>query len=540
MAVYTKGAQARRTALLEDYSAPLSDVLRASARVTLLESPTSSVARLSELQQAEAGRVTREYVPGEGFTFRREAPDSAVLPADQAKQRAKDAGVDLEIPEDGIRERALEILLERKQARRRLDDVLNRAPEGLTPTALKFGVALGASLLDPMNVASAFIPVVGPARYAKLLRSASGPGGRALVRSGVGAVEGVVGAAVVEPFVLAAAQQEQSDYGLADSLLNITFGAAFGGVLHAGGGVISDAVVRSRTAADLDRTAAARVAQAPSRDQRAALEAAVGQLASGRQVEVDRLFELRDEIAKVQPQTLADARKLAIADLKAELRAEVQGPADDLPYGARAEASPGPTDRAEVPAGPEGQAPQEPQAQRVSQEQASRTAKPDSAQGPAGRWRALVETEAEVDEVLRALDRGEVPEKFQAEIEEVAQQILDDYAAARVPEITQTPEAVNRAYARLKDQARNYDAARNYRLADMDTAERHRAEVKAAGGEDPDAELEVAMDRLTEALDAFEGEAQMELQAADENVVRAEEYGGSLRAAALCTLRKGG
>ena len=43
-------------------------------------------------------------------------------------------------------------------------------------------------LLDPLNIASAFVPVVGEARYANLLARAASPLGRAGVRAGVGAL----------------------------------------------------------------------------------------------------------------------------------------------------------------------------------------------------------------------------------------------------------------------------------------------------------------------------------------------------------------
>ena len=49
-----------------------------------------------------------------------------------------------------------------------------------------------------------------------------------------------MGAAVVEPIVYGVAQKVQADYGLADSLLNITFGTILGGGLHVGAGKLKD------------------------------------------------------------------------------------------------------------------------------------------------------------------------------------------------------------------------------------------------------------------------------------------------------------
>src|SRR3546814_14021405 len=116
-------------------------------------------------------------------------PDSPLLSADDARARLKEQGLvgALTVPDEGIRSRALDILMERKTDERRRQDVLNRAPSGFLPGAARLGVALGASLLDPLNISSAFVPVIGGALYAALLAGAAGPLGRIGVRPGVGA-----------------------------------------------------------------------------------------------------------------------------------------------------------------------------------------------------------------------------------------------------------------------------------------------------------------------------------------------------------------
>lgn len=56
-----------------------------------------------------------------------------------------------------------------------------------------------------------------------------------------GMMDGAIGAGLVEPLVIGAAAAEQdSEYGLMDSFLNVTFGAAFGGAIFYGAGKISD------------------------------------------------------------------------------------------------------------------------------------------------------------------------------------------------------------------------------------------------------------------------------------------------------------
>lgn len=134
----------------------------------------------------------------------------------------------------------LSILARRKQAELRRQYVLERADGGVARGAERLLLSLVTSLADPPTIATGLVPVVGEAKYASLLqRAGSSVLRRAAVRAGVGAVEGTVGQALVEPIVYGAHQAEQADYTLYDSLANIAFGGVFGGGLHAvGGGVI--------------------------------------------------------------------------------------------------------------------------------------------------------------------------------------------------------------------------------------------------------------------------------------------------------------
>lgn len=135
----------------------------------------------------------------------------------------------------------LSILARRKQAELRRQYILERTGGGLAEGAERLTLSLATSLADPLTVATAFVPVVGEARYAALLeRAGSSVLARAGVRAGVGAVEGSVGQALVEPIVYGAHQAEQADYTLYDSLANIAFGGVFGGGLHSVGGAVID------------------------------------------------------------------------------------------------------------------------------------------------------------------------------------------------------------------------------------------------------------------------------------------------------------
>lgn len=166
----------------------------------------------------------------------------------------------IEVGEDGIHEGAAALLAERYDEREARKLVLNRSKGGFAIGAAQFGVSLVGSVLDPINIASAFIPVVNTARFASMATRY----GKTQARLITGATQGAVGAAIVEPIPLAAAKLEQdADYTLMDSFMNVAFGTVLGGGLHAIGGKLSDAVNRSSadTRQVLTRTAVAQLAE---------------------------------------------------------------------------------------------------------------------------------------------------------------------------------------------------------------------------------------------------------------------------------------
>ena len=130
----------------------------------------------------------------------------------------------------------VDIMVEEKKAERQRQSIIERGPKGFAVGVAKFATGLGVSLFDPINIAASFIPVFGQARFAGLVARQ----GFTRARLARGVTEGAVGAAVVEPIVYGVAQKVQADYGLADSLLNITFGTILGGGLHVGAGKLKD------------------------------------------------------------------------------------------------------------------------------------------------------------------------------------------------------------------------------------------------------------------------------------------------------------
>ena len=200
----------------------------------------------------EVGREAFEFSPTQSIVRGIELDEARrtgnLISAESARVQLGDAGLreQLTVPDQGITQEALDILIRRKRIENRRADLYSRSPGGFARGAAKVATSLGYSLFDPANIATAFVPVVSQARYAAMLRAQAGLLGRTGVRAGVGFVEGLAGAALVEPLILSTARAEQADYDGADSLLNIAFGGILGGGLHAVGGAGYEAVRRLR------------------------------------------------------------------------------------------------------------------------------------------------------------------------------------------------------------------------------------------------------------------------------------------------------
>lgn len=326
MPLYAGELNIRRGAPLAEYPASLGEILRAQGEETRLNNPLQALIRLNDMSAAERGEVEGYMDLGpEAGQIPVYAP-AARLDAETARARVKDEGLPLTIPEDGISERALDILIRRKREELQRQNVFSRGPTGFGPGAARLGVSFVESLMDPLNIASAFVPVVGPARYAALVAGAGSAWGRAGVRAGVGALEGAAGAALLEPIVYGANRAEQADYTMADSILNIAFGGLFGGGLHTVGGVVRDVVqpgwwkagpgaetpdLRARnTDVVTGRQSAAATAAADTPEGRQVnLRTAVAQAAEGRRVDVEALRGAeREQIGGAYDRVLASPR----------------------------------------------------------------------------------------------------------------------------------------------------------------------------------------------------------------------------------------
>jgi hypothetical protein len=174
----------------------------------------------------------------------------------ELNQRYGHLGLNFETP---TREDTARLLAENKRAEIVRQDVIARSPQGVGAEAARFGTALLGSAVDPINIASAFLPVVGQARYAGWVARM----GATRARLSRGAVEGTAGAAAVEPLVAGLSRQQQLDYTMADALVNVALGGILGGGLHAGAGKIGDYLsgVDPQTRAQAWQTATAQTVQ---------------------------------------------------------------------------------------------------------------------------------------------------------------------------------------------------------------------------------------------------------------------------------------
>lgn len=172
-----------------------------------------------------------------------------------------------------ITEAEAQMRRERKQSEIANQDRIRRAQLGLTGNIKKLGVEFGAQVFDPLNIASAFIPVVGEARAASLVARFGKGGGRAIT----GLIEGAVGAALTEGIVAPLADELDYDYDFMDSLMNVTFGAAIGTGLHYGFGKIGDMIQSGRITPEAHQTS---------------VRTAVAHLAMGQRVNVRPIVKL--------------------------------------------------------------------------------------------------------------------------------------------------------------------------------------------------------------------------------------------------------
>jgi hypothetical protein len=163
-------------------------------------------------------------------------PTSEMVSKSEADAVLKQLGVkSILVPESGVTRAYLDHVTESKKESLAKQQISTAAPSGLINTPLNFAAGLAGSMADPANLAIGLIPFAGEVRAGSLLRRA----GQRFVQ---GAEMGGLQTAVTIPFTAGAAAAEGDDYTMADAMGNIFLSSIGGGLLHAGGGAISDAI----------------------------------------------------------------------------------------------------------------------------------------------------------------------------------------------------------------------------------------------------------------------------------------------------------
>lgn len=177
--------------------------------------------------------------------FRKQSAKGPKLNAQEANDYINSFGfkTDLKAADGQYSQAQIDIMMERQRELIVAKDIRERTPWDLGSPVR--GLAMfGAGVLDPLNLATAFIPWTWGISAARGLRAAQLStsaltrfGGRA----GLGAIDGGLSTAAIEPLYALARRDLGDDYDAYDSMANIAFGTAFGGGVVGLGGVGVDA-----------------------------------------------------------------------------------------------------------------------------------------------------------------------------------------------------------------------------------------------------------------------------------------------------------
>lgn len=167
--------------------------------------------------------------------------NSAIVSKSDADARLKEYGVkSINVPDSGVTQSFLDHVIDDRKQSLAKQQIAASAPSGWVATPLNFAANLAGSMADPGNVALAFVPFAGEAKAATML-------GRLGERLVTGARLGAAQAVATVPLTTQAAAAEGDDFTYGNALESTFFNTLAGGLMHAGGGVISD-LVRSRRA----------------------------------------------------------------------------------------------------------------------------------------------------------------------------------------------------------------------------------------------------------------------------------------------------
>jgi hypothetical protein len=176
-------------------------------------------------------------------------PNAPDVPVADAKAQVKQEGLEgqLTLPDQGtIRQPVLDLMMNDARERSEYSAAVARGPNTYAADALGFATQIGAGMIDPLNIAAFSIPVLGEARYGKLLASAGESIGKRLALNvGVGAAQGAAGGAALVPADWWLHTQDGQDYTMADALKSVVLSAGMGAAAHGAGNALGDLFARA-------------------------------------------------------------------------------------------------------------------------------------------------------------------------------------------------------------------------------------------------------------------------------------------------------
>lgn len=191
--------------------------------------------------------------------------------------------------------------------------VINRFSEQ-HDSITNLGVGMAGFMMDPLNAASTFIPGVGEetalAGMGRIGLATSGLAARTTARLAAGATVGAISQAPLTALTYGLDQQQASDMDLRSAFKSVMYAAAGNAIFHAGlfgalhetGVLKPDASMRYQDNVKTMPPEAQTVINADAATKHAAMQSAVGQMAEGREVDVDPIFPKQGEA----PPTVAD------------------------------------------------------------------------------------------------------------------------------------------------------------------------------------------------------------------------------------------
>ncbi|CAB3643959.1 hypothetical protein [Trinickia soli] len=496
---------------ITDYQTPLGDYLSAQAGSAL----QGIKDRWNYIEGARPDNTVIDYTP-EGMPIYGNDPGQQRLDAANAQQRLTAAGLKMQPPESGMYADTLDSLIQRHQEQTARQIAIAGSPTGLR-SILGFGVQAATSMLDPLNIAASFVPVIGPMKYTALLADAGSGLARFGIRAAVGAGEGAAGTALLQPLESQVAKSVGDDFSMTQALENVAFGAAFGAGLHSIGGAVHDSIFGAptkpvvktdvpETVPDLAPTGEAAPAAKPlvvhletgdvpispmgaawinnsvSHETRiAATSTAVSQLLDGRGVTVDPVMRADPALQyamaeRQQPTDMATALQQARNDVAPQVKAELTAQAANASEPGAVTQMRDQLDQlrtqidalGDEPAKSDIRALQQSQKLKFSEAQARAQAEHESRradlQSQAQRLEQQIDSNRQATQAaqdLAALDRGEFPERYNDAVQQRAEQLLqgDPIQAAVRQMFDPSPDADRAA-------AQRFNSPENVAVAD--------------------------------------------------------------------------